>query len=723
MAPVQEHRPVAVSSPLGEDVLLFRTMTARERLGRLFEIDLEVLSENFDIGLNDVLGQPFSIRMDLPDDATRYFHAYATRFCFIGQHRHYARYRATLHPWFWFLSRTADCRIFQKKTAPEIIQEIFRDAGFSDFKNSLAGSYRTWEYCVQYRESDLNFISRLMENEGIYYYFLHEEGKHTLVLADAYDSHAPAPGYKNIPYYPPGEKLRRERDHISDWSVSQQVQTGKYVLDDFDFERPKTDLQTRLAMSRRHPRSDFEVFDYPGAYLATADGDEYVKARLQELQAEYERTTGEGNARGLAVGAFFSLEGYPRADQNREYLVVSATHELKSNAYETEATADEVIVYHCSFTAQDSRQPYRSPRITPKSKVQGPQTAMVVGPAGEEIYTDKYGRVKVQFHWDRYGKSDENSSCWVRVAQVWAGKNWGAMHVPRIGQEVIVDFLEGDPDRPIVVGRVYNGDNMPPYALPDNQTQSGLKSRSTKEGDGETFNELRFEDKKGAEHIYFHAEKDFQRVVENNDTLKVGFEKKDQGDQTIEIFNNQSLTVGGSEAADGSQTIQVWKNRTLTVKEGNDATVIEKGHRTVTVSKGNETTTIREGNHQLDVDKGDHTVNVKTGNRNVTIKADDTLKIEQGNRTVEVGMGHDALTVKTGNLTIKASMGKVSIEAMQGIELKVGSNSVKIDPAGVTVQGTMVKVQGQAQTQVAGAITQINGTGMLMMKGGIAMIN
>ena len=263
--------------------------------------------------------------------------------------------------------------------------------------------------------------------------------------------------------------------------------------------------------------------------------------------------------------------------------------------------------FQMRLTAIPSNTPFRPPRLTPKPFVQGPQTAIVVGKKGEEIYTDEHGRVKVQFHWDRVGKKDENSSCWIRVSSTWAGNAWGAIHLPRIGQEVIVDFLEGDPDRPIITGRVYNADNKPPYALPDNKTQSGVKSRSSKEGTTETFNELRFEDKKDAEEIYFHAEKDFERIVENNDTLRVGFEKKDQGDQTIAIHNNQKLVVGNNESKDGSQTIEIWKNRTETVKEGNEKITIEKGNREVIVSKGNDTLTISHGKpHHQDQRRQEH---------------------------------------------------------------------------------------------------------------------
>ena len=627
------NRQVEIATPLGDDVLLFESMIATEQLGRLFTFEIDLLSKDADIRLEDVLGQDMTVKVALPDGGTRYFNGYVSRFNQAGMSGNYAAYQATLRPWFWFLTRTADCRIFQNKKVPEIIKEILGEHGFSGLiEDTLSGKYREWEYCVQYRETDFNFLSRLMEQEGIYYFFEHREGKHILVLSDDYGSHATTSGYETIPYYPPDQHDRRERDHISEWLITQEVQPGAYVLNEYDFEKPKANLETKRIIKRQHVKADFEIFDYPGEYTNAADGENYVRARIEELQAQHEVVSGGGNARGVSVGSLFSLKGYPRDDQNREYLLVSATYQLEMDAYESTGSGGSGPVYSCSFSAIDSKEPYRAPRTTPKPVVQGPQTAIVVGKSGEEIWTDSngYGRVKVQFHWDRYGKSDENSSCWVRVAQVWAGKGWGAIHIPRIGQEVIVEFLEGDPDQPIITGCVYNEDNKPPYDLPNNQTQSGIKSRSTKGGNVDNCNEIRFEDKKDAEEIYIHAEKDFQRVVENNDTLKVGFDKKDPGDQAVDIYNN----------------------RTTTLKQGNDKLTVEKG-------------------------------------------------------------GHG----------IKISLGKSETEAMKSIELKVGANSVKIDQTGVTIKGTMIKIEGKAMVNVKGAMTEIKGDAMVTISGGLVKVN
>jgi type VI secretion system secreted protein VgrG len=497
MALTQAERAIEIYTPLGADVLLFHRMTAAEALGRLFRFDLELLSKDPDIKFEDLLGQNVAVRLELPEDKIRYFNGFISRFSLSGSLGDLSVYTATVRPWLWFLTRTADCRIFQEMTVPDIIKQVFRDQGFTDFEEALSGSYRTWTYCVQYRETDFNFISRLMEQEGIYYYFKHEKNKHTLVLSDSVSSHEPYPGYEKIPFFPPDEHLRREEHHIHEWTVSQEIQPGTYALNDYDFERPRANLQVKSSIPRSHVRSKMEIFDYPGEYTQTGDGENCVRARIEELQTEYEQVQGQTNARGFSVGSLFELVDFPRQDQNREYLVVSATHELESDAYTSGLTSEVEDVYSSSFTVISSKQPYRQARTTPKPMVQGPQTAVVVGPSGEKVYTDEYGRVKVQFHWDRYSKHDENSSCWIRVSQAWAGKRWGSMHIPHVGQEVIVDFLEGDPDRPIITGRVYNANNMSPDPLPDRKTRSIISDNFG--------NEIVFDATPGNEHILLHC--------------------------------------------------------------------------------------------------------------------------------------------------------------------------------------------------------------------------
>jgi type VI secretion system secreted protein VgrG len=695
MALVQKERPVEVFSPLGDDVLIFHRMEAKEGLSRPFEFGLEILSEEHEIKLEDVVGQNLTVRFNLAGEAKRYFNGYVSRFRHAGRDKEYSRYQAILRPWLWLLTRTSDCRVFQEISVPELVKEICGEHGFSDIEDGLSESYRKWVYCVQYRETDFNFLSRLMEQEGIYYYFKHEDGKHTLVLADAHSSHALIPGYEQVPYFSSAEGDYREADHIYTWSVEQEFQACAYALNDFDFERPRSDVNVKSQASRKHPMADLEMYDYPGEYtepggkaeaFATRDfldaGEAYSLSRLNELQSRYERVSGEGNARGLYAGGLFELTDCPREDQNREYLIESAEHVLVASPYRSGDDAGGEQTYTCRITAIESKQVFRPPRLTPKPMVQGPQTAVVTGPSKEEIWTDQYGRVKVQFPWDRYGKDDENSSCWVRVAQVWAGKSWGGIQIPRIGQEVIVEFLEGDPDRPIVTGRVYNGDNMPPYELPDNQTQSGMKSRSTKGGGGGNFNEIRFEDKKDEEQVYIHAEKDQANVVENDETHEVGHDRAIQvgndethsvgHDRDIEVDNDQNVRIASNNTINvgKDQTVGVGANRTKSVDKdesisiganrsdsvAKNETVSIGGDKSEDIGKkeqrsiGNERSTQIGKNDSLDVGKklivtAGTEIIFKTGSARITMKKNGTINIE----------GKDLTLKGSGKITVKAS--------------------------------------------------------------------
>jgi len=583
-------------------------MSANENLSQLFEYELELLSEDGEIKHESLLAKNITVTLENDDGSKRYFNGYISRFAYAETADRYYLYRATLRPWLWFLSLTADCRIFQNKKIPDIIQQVFRDNGFSDFELSLSGTYREWEYCVQYRETDLSFVTRLMEQEGIYYYFKHNKDKHLLVLADSVSAHK---NVGDILYFPPDQHDRRKEEHIESWHLTSEVRPGKYVTDDFDFEKPKAELEARSANPAGHPLADKEIYDYPGEYIETSNGNNYARIRLEELQASYETAVASGDSRKISAGALFKLSDYPREDQNREYLVTSANYQVNSDEYvSSSASTEKTKTFTCEFSAMARTRPYRPPQVTPKPTVQGPQTAVVTGPSSEEIHTDKHGRVKVQFHWDRLGKRDENSSCWIRVAQPWAGKQWGGVFLPRIGHEVIVDFLEGDPDCPIITGSVYNAETKPPYSLPTNKTQAGLKSRSSMDGNADNFNELRFEDKVGEEEVYFHAEKDFNRIVENDDSLKVGFEKKDPGDQTVEIYNN----------------------RTTTIKQGNDSLTVSSGDRSVKVNAGKIT---EEAAKSIELKVGGSSIKIEPAKitikaPQITIQADGTLTLQGG---------------------------------------------------------------------------------------------
>jgi type VI secretion system secreted protein VgrG len=477
--PTQSERIFKVITPLDEDVLLFRRMSGSEELGRLFEFELDLLSTDPNISFDDVLGQGLTVEIERPDGETRYFNGIVSRFSYVGTEGQYSLYRATIKPWLWLLTRTNDCRVFQNMTVPDILDDVFNHYGFSDFEDHLSRDYSEREYCIQYRESAFDFVSRLMEHEGIYYYFVHEGDKHTLILADENSFHEPCPGYDTLRFFPPEEFDRRDLDddHVYNWQVGQQVQSGRYALNDYNFESPKANLEVRSAIPREHNHADFEVYDYPGTYQEVPDGDNYVRTRIEEIQAQHEIATGHHNNVGLIAGYLFTLTGHTRDDQNREYLVISAEYSFYSDAYDPEEKRTAEPPFACRFTAMDNRQPFRPARSTPRPIVHGMHSAIVTGPEGGEIHTDKYGRVKVRFYWDRHGPEDDNSSCWVRVSQNRAGKEWGEVYLPHVDQEVLVSFEEGDPDRPIVTGRVYNNDNMPPLDLPSEKTKLMMRDQ------------------------------------------------------------------------------------------------------------------------------------------------------------------------------------------------------------------------------------------------------
>lgn len=653
----ENNRNVSVITPLGDDELIFSRFTGTEEMGRLFEFEIELIRE-YEKGAVDatkLLGKGMTVELDMIRGGTRYLNGVVAQFKHIGLRGRFIIYRAVLRPWLWLLTLSSDCKIFQEQSVVDIIKSVFADYTFADVKFELSGSYETLDYCVQYRESDFDFISRLMEHNGIYYYFVHTENKHQLIVTDANNLHQTVSGYEKIPYFPPENAERREKDHISEWVNEHSVCSGKFELNDFDFEAPSSDLTTKSFNTGKHLQDDLEVYDYPGKYTVTSEGTKLSDTRVDESQTAFSITKGSGNAMGLQPGMEFELEEFYFDDQNTKHYIVSASYTIEGDEIVSGSSAAGEI-FQCAFTTIDSQQQFRPARRTPKPVIAGTQTAIVVGKSGEEIWTDKYGRVKVQFHWDRVGEENETSTCWIRVSHPMAGKNWGGISLPRMGQEVVVSFMEGDPDRPLITGRVYNDEQMPPYTLPANQTQSGMKTRSSKGGSAENYNEIRFEDKKDEEELYIHAEKDCNRVVENNDTLKVGFDKKDSGDQTIDIYND----------------------RTTTLEEGNDA---------------------------LTVKKGDYSVDIDTGKRTVNVKAD------------------DATTVSTGNHSLDVSAGKSTVEAAVSIELKVGSNSIKIDQSGITVKGIMVKIEGSATAEMKSPMTTVKGDGMLTLKGGITMIN
>ncbi|MGH8137961.1 MAG: type VI secretion system Vgr family protein [Steroidobacteraceae bacterium] len=725
----QESRVFELKTPLGKDVLLLRKMSGLEAMSQPFEWDLDLISEDGDIDPDKILGKSVSVDLTLPNGKQRFFHGVVSEFSLGGWLQNYHRYRAVVRPWFWLLTRTADCRIFQELSVPQIFEEVVKAYKFTDYELQLSGTYEPWEYCVQYRETDFNFLSRLLEQEGIYYFFVHEDEKHTMVLTDDPSQHKTLEGYETVPYYAPGGgDTQRERDHLEAWSWTKAVLPGTFKTTDFDFEKPRKPLAGVGTIERKHSQAAFEIFDYPAelSKLEAKQSELIAKIRIQELQSFYLLARGHGNAAGLGTGLHFTLDKHPREDLNIKYLITQSTYALTADSYEPGAT-QTTEEFSVAIEAIDATTLFRPERRTPKPVVQGAQTAMVVGKSGEEIFTDKYGRVKVQFHWDRYGKQDEKSSCWIRVAQLWAGKTWGGIHIPRIGQEVIVSFLEGDPDQPIITGRVYNGDSMPPYTLPANATQSGIKSRSSKGGGDGNFNEFRFEDKKGEEQVYLHAEKNQDILVENDETQSIGHDRTEKvgHDEKITIGNNrtekvgvdESITIGANrtENVGVNETIQIGANRSITVGASESATVaLQRSHnvgvnetisvgaaqeinigaaQTITVGAVQATTV---GANQSTTVGSKRSINVGSdqsveigANGSMSIGGDESRAVS-GNRTSAIG-ADDNLSV-TKNLII---------EAGDSVMIKTGDASITMNKDGtITIKGKDINIQGSGKMSI-----------------------
>jgi type VI secretion system secreted protein VgrG len=634
----QAERLIAVDTPLGADHLLLRSFSGTEAVSRLFLFQLDMLSEDFNVAFDDIIGQKVTVSIKLASGSSkRYFNGHVSRFTQLPGEDRLARYQADVVPWLWFLTRTADCRIFQNKTVPDIVQEIFQDHGFQDFEFNTQKQYEPWEYCVQYRETACSFVMRLLEQEGIFFFFRHQQGKHVMVLADTPSAHDPCPEAASVRYervFGPG--YDREEDVVLRWRYQQEYRTGKYALRDYNFETPHTDL-TSTVDSRIDQGGNraYEVFDYPGEYEKRNQGDVQVKLRIEEQELPHEVIRGDSNCRPFSAGFRFTLTDHERDDQNGPYVLTEVTHSGHSGSFHSRK-AGQGASYSNSFACIPLAVPFRPLRVTAKHLVQGPQTAVVVGPAGEEIYTDKYGRVKVQFYWDRRGDHNEKSSCWVRVSQPWAGKGFGGVWHPRIGQEVIVDFLEGDPDRPIITGRVYNADQMPPYELPANQTQSGFKSRSSKGGAASNHNTLRFEDKKGSEQVFLHAEKDLDVRI--------------KADRREWVGNRTSLIV--------EEQRREW------IKDEDHGCVDKSRYEKV----GLDCHLTIGGSHAISVDQ----------KSSLTTGSDLALK---------VGSNHMEEVSNTYYLKAGTS---VVIEAGSDLTLKAAGGFIKIDPSGVYVNGTML---------------------------------
>ncbi|MGH9412931.1 MAG: type VI secretion system Vgr family protein [Terriglobales bacterium] len=651
----QSTNPVQLTTPLGANQLVVERLTGEERLSGLFHYTLELISEDADLDFSSIVGQAVTVQLDLPTGDKQYVNGIVGRFGETAHSPRYTSYTAELHPWLWLLGFSTGCQIFQNLSAPDIVKKVFSTLGFTAYKDALTGTYTARDYCVQYNETALAFISRLLEEEGIFYFFEHTSSAHTLVLADDPSAYTTCPGLTTATLRA-DNSAQSLNDAVLSCRIEQQVAVAKTQLDDYNFTIPATDLLATAGTGE----AATTWYTYPGRYAAKADGETRTGLRLGIHEAAAKKIAGASTCRAFHTGCTFTLAGHYRSSANASYVLTVLRH------------AGTQLEYRNEFEAIAATQVFRPPLATPRPIVAGCQTAAVVGRSGDEIFTDQYGRVKVKFPWDQSATSDENSSCWIRVAQGWAGKSWGASFIPRVGQEVVVSFEEGDPDRPLITGTVYNATQVTPYALPDNQTRSTIKTHSSPNQDGN--NEIRFEDKAGSEELFLQAQKDMN----------------------VSVLNDQTVTVK--------------QNRSVTIQEKNETLTVSKGDRTIAVSTGKETHSV-QGTRALTV----------TGNETHTNSADFKQTVS-GNYTLSV----------SGNLSIEVS-GSVSIKAGTSLANKAGT-SLEND-AGTSLtnkSGTSLENNaGTSLTNQAGtslenkANTQLTdqSSGIVQIKGSLVQVN
>jgi type VI secretion system secreted protein VgrG len=649
----QQNRAFRVSvGSLEQDFLLLDGFSLNSRVSEPYQLTLQLLSEDDAVDPASILREPFLVAIGLPDGSDRFIHGFCNRFAQRGKGEDLTSYEAEIVPWLWFLSLNQDCHVFQEMTVLEILDEVFGKYGHADYEIRCVESYPVKEYCVQYRESDLDFVSRLMEEEGIFYFFEHSEEGHKLIIADDSSAIQECEGQEQFRVATTPD-ARFDEDIIEELEREHQVYTTRVTLTDYDPLQPSMDLASSAS-----DESYEELYDFPGRYERLPDGERCAMIRLQERAAAQQVVRGSGRCRAFRTGYKFDLTEHYRADTNQNYFLLAVWESGYNGGYRAQAGEAE---YSNQFECVPASIYYRPARRTPKPVIHGSQTAFVVGPAGEEIYTDEHGRVKVQFHWDRQGTRDENSSLWIRVSHPWAGKGWGAVSIPRIGQEVIVDFLEGDPDRPIITGRVYNAEAMPPYGLPDGGVVSGIKSATHK---GSGYNEMSMNDTAGEEMFTIHGQYDMSTTVLHDKTTTV----KNDDTQTVE--SNRTITVNGTH----TETIK--KDTKITITEGDHSTAVSAGKQSNTVSK------------------------------EIEIKSEtSSIKIEAATQ-IELKVGASTLLMK--------SDGSIKLEGV----------SVAIEgKAKVAIHGAMVSSEADATHNTKGAIVLSEGSATNTVKGGMVMLN
>ncbi len=688
----QDDEPLAIETPLGKDALLLESFKGQETLSGLFHFELTCLSVEDQIDDTKIVGKKVSFRVDNGSGKARWFTGYVKQFSWAGRNEKLTMWNLVVVPSLWFTSLTSDCKIFQEKSTPDILSAVLGDCSELTVSKKLSESYSPWEYCVQYQETDLAFVSRLMEFAGMTYFFEHAKNSLSMVIADSNsaftdcdDGQVEAIQDFSSPDEP-GQLITWKHDH--------SFRSGKFVQTDYNFEDPSTDLLVTSKGKSPYPSaSNAELFDYPGDYIKKSDGESLGKYRIEAAELLSDVASGKSSCRSFSPGYTFKIGEHPNSsEKGKKYLLIKVSHRgSNKGVYGTAPESEVAFSYENTFECVPSETVARVPQSTPWPSGTV-QTALVVGPSGEEIYTDEYGRIKVQFYWDRYGEKNEQSSCWIRVSQSLAGPQFGSQFLPRVGMEVVVSHLDNNPNRPLVTGVVYNGTNKPPFTLPDSAAQSGIQTRSTKDGQEDQANQLIFDDTKDSEMVTFHAQKDFTRVVENDDSVEVGFDTKDKGDRSVKVYNNLTEEIGSDGCDDGTRSMTVYKDNQTTVSTGDETYTVKQGDATYEVTKGKQAITVGKG------------------------------------QVIEVGDGH-SLTVKSGDHTLSVNSGSGSmkatswtIEGTQSITLKVGSNSIEIGPSGINIKGTTVSVKGNTSASVEGLTTSIKGTTALTQSGAIIKI-
>jgi len=677
-------------------------MEGNEELGRLSEFrvqlvgELNMLGKPKDVDFDALLGTKATVSMKIDDDHPRYFNGFITRMQQSDPMGRFESFTATLKPWLWFATRTVNSKVFQKKSVKEIVTEVL-DVYSTDYEWRLisASLYPKLDYCIQYQESDFDFVSRLLEHFGIYYFFEHTDSKHTLVLIDAMAKHKSKPIKDPISW---GNTMKYSWT-ATNWRVGQEARSAKTVVRDFDYLAPATKIEGEgKAKETTAKLGDSEVFEFTGKGVQNSVKDEAqaqpstdavkqrAKVLIEELTALAETATGTTNAYDVSVGTTFKLSSHPRDAENVNYLVVSARYRLEfadHEAIDDLKRSRKANGFMCDFVVTSmSAGDFRPARKTSRPHIYGPQTATVVGASGNEIETDKHGRIKIQFHWDRKGTKDENSSCWVRVAQPWAGKGYGMFSLPRVGHEVVVQFLDGDPDYPLVTGSVYNTDNPSAWKLPDHSTVSGMKTQSSKEGTAKLANELRFDDKKDSEYIWFHAQKDFHRLVENDAFDWIGH------NESVKVVLTRKEVIGENWFMDVTKDVMHNLGKDLHVKVAGD--IFYTGGATYQLKLEKDYSAKLGGDFGVDVG----------GKTQIKSSGDIVLESSTGKLSLKAGSADlmaEGMTIKIKGATTVAIEGGVSVS------LKAGGSFVNVGPSGVDISGPMVKINSGGSAGSAGS--------------------